>query len=134
MRDTAPTVAPGDLVLVVSADTELRARYLNCLCVAGLRPRGATSGMEALPLMALHRFDGVIADADLVDMRCERLVEEVRADPDHADAAFAVAGRSAPVLVIAALADALAARASQRLASMVAAIGRETSGFARNTA
>ena len=105
-------VGSGEAVLVVSADTERRARFLDSLCIVGLQPRGVAGGAEALRLMALRRFDGVIVDADLPDMPCTRLVDEARADGDHADAAIVMAGRSAPVLVIAALTDALAARAS----------------------
>ena len=134
MREPVLDVPAGDAVLVVSADTELRGRYLASLCIAGLHPRGVGSAAEAMRLMALHRFDGVIADADLADMPCARLAREIRADPDHADAAFAMAGRVAPVLVIAELADGLAARASARLAATTAALSGEASGSARNTA
>ena len=134
MREPAQHVPAGGTVLVVSADTELRGRYLDFLCIAGLRARGAASAAEALRLMALHRYDGIVADADLGDMTCPRLADEIHADPDHADAAFAVAGRIAPVLVIAELTDALARRATGRLAATVAAISAGTSGSARNTA
>ena len=132
MREPALNV-PGDAVLVISADTERRARFLDYLCIAGLRPRGATSGGEALRLMALHRFDGVIADADLPDMTSERLADEIRADVIHAEAVITLTGRTAPVLVIAELTDALASRATRQLAATVAALSAGTSGSARST-
>ena len=78
LRYGGPPRQPNDVVLVVDDEDAMRSAFEAALCADGFTVFTASSGSEALGLLAEIRPTVVLLDANLPDMRGEDVLVELR--------------------------------------------------------
>lgn len=80
--DTAPReLTPRKSVLIVEDSITSRMLLKNILESAGYRVKTAFDGMDAMTILKMEAFDGVVSDVDMPRLNGFHLTEKIRNDP-----------------------------------------------------
>jgi two-component system CheB/CheR fusion protein len=82
---TSPSILRGRRILIVDDSVELLRPFTELLTVEGATVSAASSGAEAISLLARDVFDTLLSDIGMPDMNGHELIRHVRGNPATAD-------------------------------------------------